>query len=72
MLNSKATVECCNTCRKKLDLIKYDYSKGGCEHSSGEGFCCLAFADEGIACQMIGGNPEIEVCECYVKRRDYE
>ena len=55
--------ECCNTCRKKLELKKYDYSQGGCIHSDYEGFACLIFASEGVAIHMVGANPDKERCE---------
>lgn len=55
--------ECCNTCRKKLELVKYDYSQGGCKHTNYDGYACLIFASEGDVVHMVGVNPEIEHCE---------
>ena len=64
--------ENCNNCRKNLKLKKYDYSQGGCVHTEYDGFCCLAFAYDGVAIHMVGGNPDTDVCEEFVRRRDYD
>ena len=60
--------ECCETCRLKLRLEKLDYSKGGCHHEWQDGYICLAFHDEGIACWMVGQPPETGMCECYTPK----
>lgn len=61
--------ECCETCRLRLRMEKLDYSKGGCTHSFPDGFICLAFADEGIGCWMVGLEPTAGMCECYQPMR---
>lgn len=58
--------ECCNTCRLKKKLVKFDYSHGGCIHTDYEGFACLAFAYEGEVVHMVGGDPELGKCEMYL------
>ena len=57
--------ECCNTCRHSYKLEKCDYSHGGCEHTNMEGYICMAFANERIACWMVGLDGENDMCECY-------
>lgn len=56
---------CCNNCKYKLKLVKYDYSHGGCKHSDYDGFCCMAFAHEGTAIHMIGSSNSY--CEMFEK-----
>ena len=67
--------ECCKNCLRSLHVKKYDYSKSGCKHSEMQGFICLAFAHEGLACWMVGVDPEVGKCESYlppkVKEEDY-
>ena len=47
--------ECCDTCNKKMKLIKLDYSQGGCIHTDYDGFACLALAfDDGNGIEWIG------------------
>lgn len=63
--------ECCETCKLNLKIEKLDYSKGGCAHSHPDGFICLAFADEGIGCWMVGLSQKSDRCECYIKKEKY-
>lgn len=58
-------VECCNTCRFKMKLIMYDYSKRGCLHTEMLGFVCVAMKYEGYADWMVGLNPQTGMCEFY-------
>lgn len=60
--------ECCNTCERKMDLVKYDYSHGGCIHTDYDGFACLVYPDEHVVVHMVGVNPEIGICEMYLPR----
>jgi len=60
----------CSNCRYNLKLKKYDYSKGGCEHTEMEGFACMAFAPEGDAIWMVGGDPDNDLCEEWAPRRN--
>lgn len=62
--------ECCANCRRAYRLQKLDYSKGGCKHTDMEGYICMAFADEGLACWMVGENPDTGMCECYAPKKD--
>jgi len=57
---------CCATCRNKMPLTKFDYSKGGCEHTKLEGFACLAFEAEREIVWMVGINENADKCECYL------
>ena len=61
-------MECCATCKKRLDLKKSDYSNSGCEDTTLEGFVCLAFASEGQAIWMVGLNEDLDMCECYQQK----
>lgn len=60
--------ECCNTCKRKMKLVKLDYSSGGCKHVYYDGFACMAFADENEINHMVGLDPETGVCEMYSPR----
>lgn len=61
--------ECCNTCKRKMKLVKLDYSKGGCIHTNYEGFACLALAYEGEVAHMVGIDGS-GICEMYSPRED--
>lgn len=61
--------ECCATCKHRYNLEKLDYSNGGCVHTDMTGYICMAFADEHIACWMVGQNEETGICEAYEKRK---
>lgn len=64
--------KCCNTCRLKKKLIKFDYSQGGCIHTDYDGYACLIFASENKVVHMVGCDPELEMCEMYSPRRGIE
>ncbi len=57
--------ESCLNCRNRFALERLDYSKGGCEHTSMEGYVCMAFADEGVANWMVGLKQTEAACECW-------
>lgn len=61
--------DCCANCRLRYDLIRYDYSGGGCEHSDVPGFACMIFADEGKAIWMYGVG-EQEKCEHFTPKEE--
>lgn len=60
--------ECCDTCRHCYNLEKADYSKGGCVHTDIDGWCCMAFADEGLAVWMTGQDRDKAQCEDYTPK----
>lgn len=62
------TRECCAKCKHLKDLIKYDYSKGGCTHITYTGFACTAFAFEGVVTHMVGLNADTGMCEMFTER----
>ena len=64
----KGNYMCCDTCKYKLQLEKYDYSQGGCKHTVMDGYVCLAFAHEGLAVWMYGNDSSIGKCEEYVEK----
>ena len=64
--------KCCNTCRLKKKLIKFDYSQGGCIHTDYDGYACLAFASENEVIHMVGLDPEPSMCEMYSPRGGIE
>ena len=58
----------CTNCRLKLRLEKWDYSKRGVPKQEQEGYVCLAFANEGLAAQLVGIDPEDGGCEVFVSK----
>lgn len=63
-------IKCCDTCKRKMRLDKYDYSIGGCKHTRYDGFACLAFIDEGLVIHMTGTGPANDICEMYEEKRE--
>ena len=61
--------ECCNTCKRKMKLVKLDYSQGGCIHTDYKGFACLALAYEGEVAHMVGIDGT-GICEMYSPKED--
>ena len=59
--------ECCETCRFKYDLVKFDYTSRGCDHSKQPGFVCMIFGDGGDAIWMYGTSADKPgaICEGY-------
>lgn len=70
--------ECCKNCKLHFPLVKFDYTKGGCEHTDMDGYICMAFATPGsgeppVAIWMVGCDEDLDMCECYVPDgKDYE
>ena len=58
----------CTNCRLKLRLEKWDCSRRGVPKQEQEGYVCLAFANEGLAVQMVGANPEDGRCEMFTPK----
>ena len=56
-------MESCVNCGNRYKVEKCDYSQGGCIHTNMDGFICMAFADEGVACYMVGLKDGR--CECW-------
>lgn len=54
---------CCESCKHMLQLEECDYRNGGCKHTKLDGFICLAFRDEALACWMRGINIKTGMCE---------
>ena len=65
MGNMEKAHECCATCRRRYDLMKFDYSQDGCIHTDMEGYICTAFADEGKMVWMVGEDENTGMCECW-------
>ena len=61
-------IDYCENCKFKLELVKFDYSKGGCIHSTYEGYACMAFASEGQVTHMVGVRPETAMCEMFAEK----
>ena len=55
--------ECCATCRYNRELVKFDYSQGGCRHTNMDGFACVMPENEGRAVWMVGSDAENDQCE---------
>lgn len=68
MAEGRAMKECCDNCKLKKDLVKFDYSQGGCIHTDYDGFACLGFAYEGIVSHMVGCDPSTSMCEAFIPR----
>ena len=62
--------EHCGNCVRCYRLEKCDYSQGGCIHTNMDGYICMAFADEGIACWMVGEDLNSGMCEAYMPKRE--
>ena len=62
--------ECCNNCKYRCKLEKWDYSQGGCKHSDYEGFACVVFADESFVPHMVGipGDGPYDLCEMFTPK----
>lgn len=61
--------EYCATCKHRYNLKKLDYSNGGCVDTDMTGYICMAFADENIACWMVGQNEQTGMCEVYERKQ---
>lgn len=59
--------ECCENCRNRYKLVKFDYSKRGCQNTDMDGYICMAFAKEKQAIWMIGLQEQNGLCECYTR-----
>lgn len=60
---------CCETCIFRKDLVKWDYSQGGCVHTKYDGFACLALASEGNVIHMVGiDQHENDGCEMWIAK----
>ena len=62
------TKSCCNNCKYKMELIKFDYSRGGCEHTPYDGFACVALIHDGVVTHMVGIDPDSGMCEMFIPR----
>jgi len=59
----------CKNCALSYRMIKFDYTKGGCEHTDMEGHICMAFAtEERVAIWMVGSDNGM--CECYTPKAE--
>ena len=56
--------ECCENCKRWLELVMFDYQHGGCEHYD-MGHTCTLFANDGRIVWMVGNDPTVEQCEGY-------
>ena len=69
-MDKQNTRESCASCKKRLNLTKFDYLPvGGCKHTKLEGFACMAFANEGEVVWMVGIDENNDQCECYQRRK---
>lgn len=57
----------CRNCALRYDLVKVQYTPGGCECSGEEGFICMAMAGEGQATWMVGMNENCPQCDMFVR-----
>ena len=61
--------ECCANCQFYLNLEKWDYRYGGCQHTPQEGYVCMSSADEGVAIWMIGCDENKAHCEIFMEKK---
>ena len=64
--------EHCGNCANCYKLEKLDFSQGGCIHTEMEGYICMAFADEGLACWMVGEDLDSGRCECWTEKKAWQ
>lgn len=62
--------ECCANCRRRYKLVKFDYSRGGCEHTEMDGYICMAFAYANEAVWMVGNDERDGMCEVFSPKED--
>lgn len=60
--------QCCENCALRYEIRKWSYSDGQCEHTTPEGYICMAAADERTAIWMVGLNSEVGMCEAFVSK----
>lgn len=60
--------ECCANCKFKMNIEKWDYRHGGCNHTPEQGYACLSFTDEGVVIWMIGCDENKDHCEAFVEK----
>ena len=60
--------ECCDTCNKKMKLVKLDCSQDG-GITPYDGFACLALASDGEVDHMVGLDSSVGRCEMYAPDR---
>jgi len=60
--------ECCDTCNKKMKLVKLDCSQGG-GITPYDGFACLALASDGEVDHMVGLDASTAMCEMYTPKK---
>ena len=63
-------IENCEHCRWRKDLVKFDYSKGGCIHTRQEGYACLGLSYEGEVVWMIGVSEYNGMCEMFKPKEE--
>ena len=59
--------EGCVNCKYRKDLVKFDYSQGGCIHTKMDGFVCLLFINEGQV-EWMYGTGDYGLCECFTPK----
>lgn len=62
--------ECCANCRRRYKLVKFEYFRGGCEHTDMDGYICMAFADEKEAIWMVGNDERNGMCEVFLPKEE--
>lgn len=67
--------ECCENCKHRYHLEKFDYSNIGCVHTRMEGYICTIFMHKGIAnppiaVWMVGTDANNGRCECFEAKEE--
>ena len=63
-------IENCEHCRWRKDLVKFDYSKGGCIHTRQEGYACTALEYENEVVWMVGNSEKTGMCEMFQSKEE--
>lgn len=63
-------MENCEHCRWRKDLVKFDYSKGGCIHTRQEGYACLGTDFDGEVVWMVGVSEFNARCEMFTPKEE--
>ena len=60
--------DCCEICKRKVRIEKWDYNEPGVRKTSLKGYGCLAMLNEGLVIQMIGTDEWKDTCEMFEEK----
>lgn len=59
---------CCNNCKHKLSVEKWDFTGEWCHHTKIDGFICTACGSEERCILMVGIDAKNEFCEMFKEK----